>query len=231
MPQIGPVSRRNRPAKPALSQESIVDVALALMDADGLDGVTMRRVAQKLDTGPASLYVYVQNRDDLLRLVFDRVAGEVVLPADEPDGDWREQLVTLIEDAINILARHQDVATLALGDIPTGPNALGLTNAMVMLLSKSGVSRLATGWAVDLLALYITSAGMEAAMPVRQPTTDETANAFQLNTREIFGTASVERYPYIRDLSEELTSGTDAQRRRWMIQVLLNGILATAPEL
>ena len=91
------MSRRDRPAKPALSQAAIVDAALVLLDSDGLDGVSMRRVAQALDTGPASLYVYVHNRDELVSLLVDRVAGEVSLPIVGPESDWREQLIDLMK--------------------------------------------------------------------------------------------------------------------------------------
>jgi AcrR family transcriptional regulator len=62
-----PVSRRDRPAKELLSRTAIVDAALALVQRSGLESVTLRRVAERLDTGPASLYVYFSNRDELLR--------------------------------------------------------------------------------------------------------------------------------------------------------------------
>ena len=66
-----PRSRRDRPAKPALSREAIVDAALAIVREEGIDALTMRHLAQALDTGPASLYVYVANRDELWELLFD----------------------------------------------------------------------------------------------------------------------------------------------------------------
>ena len=63
------------PAKAPLTRDAIVDAALELLDADGLDGVSMRRVAQKLETGPASLYQHVGNKDELLEAVLDRVCA------------------------------------------------------------------------------------------------------------------------------------------------------------
>ena len=69
--EASPRSRRDRPAKPALSREAIVDAALAIVREEGIDALTMRRLAQALDTGPASLYVYVANRDELWDLLFD----------------------------------------------------------------------------------------------------------------------------------------------------------------
>ena len=66
-------STRDRPAKAPLSEAAIVDAALAVARTDGLAAVTMRRVAAELDTGAASLYVYVRNRDVLLRAMLHRV--------------------------------------------------------------------------------------------------------------------------------------------------------------
>jgi len=64
--RTSPDNPRTRPAKAPLSQEAVVGAALALVDEAGCAAVTMRRVAQVLDTGPASLYVYVADRDELM---------------------------------------------------------------------------------------------------------------------------------------------------------------------
>src|SRR6478672_908507 len=84
-------SRRERPAKPALSREGIVAAALAVLRAEGLERVTMRRVAAELDTGAASLYVYVRDTEDLHAQLLDALLGPVAdaIPA---GGTWRERL-------------------------------------------------------------------------------------------------------------------------------------------
>src|SRR3954470_18451997 len=75
--RTAPRSRRARPAKPPLSREAIVDAALAIVRDEGVEALSMRRVAQALDTGPASLYVYVADRDELHELLFDAAAGTI----------------------------------------------------------------------------------------------------------------------------------------------------------
>ena len=67
-------STRDRPAKAPLSVGAIVDAALAILQSEGLEAVTMRRVAAALDTGAASLYVYVSSREGLQLAMLDRVA-------------------------------------------------------------------------------------------------------------------------------------------------------------
>ena len=83
---------RSQPAKAPLSRDAVLDAGLRVLRARGIDGVTMRAVAAELQTGPASLYVYVKNRQDLLNQMFDLVMGEIDL-SDPPDpARWREQV-------------------------------------------------------------------------------------------------------------------------------------------
>jgi AcrR family transcriptional regulator len=228
MAVTGPVSRRERPAKPALSQESIVDAALALMAADGLDSVTMRRVAQALDTGPASLYVYVRNRDELVVLIIDRLAGEIRLPTPADGGDWRERLITLLTDAISLLGRYRGLAVAMFATVPTGPNALALTETLLGLLAESGMSRQAQAWAVDLLALYITAAGTERVINAERGPEPLREHEVYAGAAETFAGLPPDRYPHISGLHPELTLGEPEERTQWALNVLLNGILATA---
>src|ERR1700748_2654203 len=90
-----PRSTRDRPAKAPLSEEAIVDAALAILTAEGLDAVSMRRVAGALDTRPGSLCVCVEGRDGLLKAMFDRVVAAVRLEPPDPSR-WRAQVHGLL---------------------------------------------------------------------------------------------------------------------------------------
>jgi len=98
-----PVSRRERPAKTALTRAGIVATAVEILRAEGLERVTMRRLAEKLDTGPASLYVYVRNTDELHAAILDELLGSVDLgpAAGSGDAGWREQLEWMLTAFIN----------------------------------------------------------------------------------------------------------------------------------
>lgn len=102
----------------ALSGTAIVKAALAVADADGLDAVSMRRVAEELDTGASALYVYVDNRDDLLDAMFDHIMAGVAL-ADLPAGDWRQRLAWLLLQAITAASGHVTAAALDRVPAPT----------------------------------------------------------------------------------------------------------------
>jgi AcrR family transcriptional regulator len=84
-------STRDRPAKAPLSETSVLAAALAILKSDGLEAVTMRRVAAALDTGAASLYVYVSGREGLLAAMLDRVTATIELEPPDPSR-WRDQL-------------------------------------------------------------------------------------------------------------------------------------------
>src|ERR1700729_4417355 len=89
-------STRDRPAKAPLSEDAVVDAALAILKSEGLGAVTMRRVAAALDTGAASLYVYVSGREGLLQAMLDRVTATIELEAPDPSR-WRAQLHSLLQ--------------------------------------------------------------------------------------------------------------------------------------
>src|SRR5260370_42089116 len=100
-PDTPPRSRRERPAKPALTRDGIITTAVEITRTEGLQKVTMRRLAQELDTGPASLYVYVSNTAELHAAVLDELLGTVASPPAE--GDWRERLETVLTSYSDVL--------------------------------------------------------------------------------------------------------------------------------
>jgi AcrR family transcriptional regulator len=155
-----PVSRRGGPARPALSRAAIVAAALAIADRDGLDAVSMRRVAEELDTGASALYVYLENRDDLLGAMFDH-AMAAVAEAAAPDGDWRQRLAWLLLKSIVTASGHGGLARIALTTVPAGPNAAIMTTRVRDLLIEGGLPDATIPAALDLLALFVTAAALD----------------------------------------------------------------------
>src|SRR5271154_3820303 len=85
------ISRRNRPAKAPLSRDIIFSTALGILEKDGLSGLSLRRVATAMDTGAASLYVYLTNLDELYSLMLDQALAGVKLP-EAGSLPWRDRL-------------------------------------------------------------------------------------------------------------------------------------------
>ncbi|MEW2517145.1 TetR/AcrR family transcriptional regulator [Actinacidiphila alni] len=220
--KTAPISRRERPAKPALSLEGIVATALGIMRAEGLERVTMRRLAQELDTGPASLYVYVGNTAELRAYMLDELLGGLDLSPVTAPGDWRERLVTVLWSYGSALMEYPGLAQSALVTRPAGPGYLRMVDGLLALLAE-GVPEDRTAWAVDLLLHFVTATATEqgtrkVADDARREESDLTAAILAATPRT---------FPRIAALGMDLVSGTGEQRLGWAFDVLLNGILET----
>ena len=115
--------RPGRGPKPAHSREQITTAAIRIADAEGLDAVTMRRVAAEVGSGTMTLYRYVPTKDHLLDLMIDATEGEVVFP-DARAGDWRAGLRAVAWMQRDRLLRHPWLASLEAGRPAFGPNSL-----------------------------------------------------------------------------------------------------------
>ncbi|MFD8101850.1 GNAT family N-acetyltransferase [Nocardia fluminea] len=153
-----PVSRRARPAKVPLSRDLVIETGLRILDTEGSAALTMRRVAKELDTGAASLYVYVAHRDDLLTGMLDHVLSQVEVPT---EGDWRARVTQLVDSAIEALGRHDGLALVAFGRFPTTEHALGLIEQLLALLREAGLDPATATWAVDLVYRHIAAESVQ----------------------------------------------------------------------
>ncbi len=217
------VSRRERPAKPALTREGIVAAAVEVMRAEGLDRVTMRRIAQELDTGAASLYVYVRNTAELHAAMLEELLGQVDLTPVTAAGDWRDRLIAVLWSYTRILFEQPGLAQSVLVTRPSGPAYLSLAEGILALLSVGGLPPDRAAWAVDLLLHFATSTAAEQGTRHRAIDAQDEEDALVVALRE----APAETFPHIAALATELMSGEGPDRLTWGFRVLINGILAT----
>ena len=216
-----PTSRRERPAKPALTHEGIVAAALRVLRDEGLHKVTMRRLAQELDTGAASLYVYVRDTDELHAAMLDVLLGDVDLRGG--DGPWRERLWHLISAYTRTLYAQPGLARVALVTRLSGPHYLALLDTALGLLLEGGADRARASWAVDALLLHATATAAEHGTRAGTP------NAEQQHDTLVARLAAIpaERYPHLAAAGGELVSGTGDDRSRWAFDALVTGVLST----
>jgi AcrR family transcriptional regulator len=128
-----PPRRRAR----GLSRRQIVRAAIQIADRDGLDALTMRRVAQQLGAGTMSLYWYVRSKDELIELMRDEVAGEQTLR--QASGDWRADLARFARDTRASFLRHPWLASVLVGLPPIGPNSLRQDELALEIVGGLGV--------------------------------------------------------------------------------------------
>jgi AcrR family transcriptional regulator len=219
------VSRRGGPAKQPLSRDAIVTEALEQLTRDGLDSMSLRKVAAALETGPASLYVYVHDLDELQALVFDRALAPVRARGAKQK-DWRERVKGLLKSYMQVLLASPGLAQLAFRRAAVGPNALRIFDALLGEFAGAGVDRRTAAWAVDLLFLYVTAQAAEQGQRGNDSEHDP-SNPQGVVARTING-VSAEGYPHIHAARAEILSGP-SQRVTWAIDSILNGVATRSP--
>ncbi|TLS46338.1 TetR/AcrR family transcriptional regulator [Streptomyces montanus] len=150
---------QGRREQPALSQEQIVSEAVRLLDAEGIDALSMRKLGARLDAGATSLYRHVANKDELIELVVDEIYGEIEVPAaDDTGADWREAAAHFAHSLRAAILRHPWIAS-ALGELGLshlGPNMMRLSEDMLTLFSRAGFPLDEADQAVRTLFAYVT---------------------------------------------------------------------------
>jgi TetR/AcrR family transcriptional regulator, tetracycline repressor protein len=199
-------------------------VALELLDEIGLDGLSMRRLADRLGVKAASVYWHVRDKEELLDLVFDRVIGEVEVP--EPDLlRWREQVWEVARRMRRVTNSHRDVARIQLGRFPIGPNALAFSEGLLAILRAGNLPDRASAYFAALLPLYVSAFSLEEASGLRSPSGNETSPEEVLEEiRGYFASLPAEKFPNLSALAGDITGGEPDDRFEFGLGLLLDGL-------
>jgi AcrR family transcriptional regulator len=218
-------STRDRPAKAPLSRGAVIDAALEVCRAEGLDAVTMRRVATELDTGAASLYVYVRNHEELVREMGDRVVASIQLEAPDP-ARWREQLHRLLGRMLASLQSYPGLAASSLAELPSTEGPFLIVENLLGLLLAGGIGRQDAAWGCDILSLITTATAIENDVRRDRGQTKDDFAGFVRDVRARFASLPVDRFPLTVASAEELVTGDTHDRFRFAIDALLDGMVA-----
>jgi AcrR family transcriptional regulator len=218
-----------RPAKTPLARNEIVQAALRIVRAEGIDAVSRLRVAAEFETGPSSLYAHVANKDELLQLMFDEMCGTIAIPAPDP-ARWQEQVKELARASYQAMLDHNDLARAALATIPTGPNAMRVSDALLGLMLAGGVPARIAAWALDRIFLYITADAYESSIwrgHVSAAGTDKETFLEQLSSdlTAYYAELPEETFPHLRKHAAEMvgnTNGTD--RFEFGLDMIVGGL-------
>lgn len=197
-----------------LSEAGIVDTALTILRAEGLEAVTMRRVAAELGAAPASLYTHISGRDELHGAMLEHVAGSIPLPV--PDAErWRRQVHELLGGLLRALAQHPGMATVAAASPGADERSLMVSENLLGLLGAGGIEDRDAAWAGDILQLLVFGVAT-ASEPGDEP--DDEGGAFVA--------LPPDRFPNITRLARELGTGSPYDRFAFAVDALLDGLLA-----
>jgi AcrR family transcriptional regulator len=151
--------RQQREAdQPALTRAAIVREAIAMLDAEGVEALSMRKLGARLNVGATSLYRHVANKDELMELALDEVAAEITVPSAVPatgGADWRAAATQAARSFRDTALRHPWLASVLgqAGLAYLGPNMLSVTEGLAALFIKAGFPD--PSGAIDAMLSYV----------------------------------------------------------------------------
>ena len=195
--------------RPRLSKAAVVERGLALADAEGLDAVTIRRLAADLGVTPMALYWHFRSKDELLAGLADSVWAEIDVDVD-PDADWTAQLRGLLESLIRVLRTHPSASQLLLDGEKQSEGAREATEVTLEVLHQAGFG---PGHASEIArtALY-TGLMLVMSEPGYEPGLNEEQRA-DLQRRRMVELASLppDRYPRLVAAAGPMTACDDPE--------------------
>lgn len=146
-------SGRSR-GRPALPLDRILATALELVDEQGADALSMRSLAQRLGSGTATLYRHFGSRSELVALLVDRMIGEIDMRvlATLP---WQQACMSFAQSTFDALTKHANVASLLIGRIPVGLNALAQRELVLSVLLDNGFAPATAAHAYATMSRYV----------------------------------------------------------------------------
>jgi AcrR family transcriptional regulator len=214
---------RAKPRIP-LTRDAIIEGALRVLDRQGMDGLSMRRVADELGTGPASLYWHVRNKGELLQLLSERLAAEIELPDPDPSR-WQEQLKDLARQMRAGAHRHRDGARITLGRVPAGPTIARFTEWLFELLTPVGIPDQVIAYLGDLASLYVGAYAFEETLGVASPTGEDLpAEQIIAMFRDYLLSLPADSFPHVHRAIDDIFGGDPDARFEFGIDVILRGI-------
>jgi AcrR family transcriptional regulator len=149
-------ANRRAPGRPPVPLDRIVATALQIVDRDGADALSMRTLAQRLDSGTATLYRHFAGRADLIAHVVDRVFGTIELDAETiPSMTWQEACKAGAHSMFDALRAHPNVAPLLADGVPVGPHALAAREGLIAILLDNGFPPALAALSYATLARFI----------------------------------------------------------------------------
>jgi AcrR family transcriptional regulator len=206
-----------------ITVDVILDTAFGIVANAGYEALTMRRLATVLDTGPASLYAHVVNKDDLDELLIGRLCAEVDLPEPDP-ATWRQQLRSVCAQLRDQYLRYPGISRAAFAAAPSNLDTLRVAEGMLAILLAGGVAPQAAAWALDALTLYVNAYSLEVSLAERRAGRGD--DGWVVGRDELLRrfAALPDTFPHTRRHAAELTAGTVHDRFDFTIGLMIDGL-------
>ncbi|MDA0564769.1 TetR/AcrR family transcriptional regulator C-terminal domain-containing protein [Streptomonospora sp. S1-112] len=225
-------TRRSSADRTTLTPRAVVDGALALADAHGLETVTIRRLATELGVTPMALYWHFRSKDDLLDGMVDRVYDRVhdrIAATLDPSAPWQRQLRGVLEAMVEVLRAHPATAPLLATRGTMSESGLRATEAVLGVLRRAGFSPdEATQVARHALSTVTDLVGQAGRATAPAEETDEAAAA-RRRARAHLAALPPDRFPHVIEAAGPLSACEDPDAHyAFGLDLLLAGIETTA---
>jgi AcrR family transcriptional regulator len=215
----GPSGGRKKP----ITVDAIIDTAFGIVEREGYEALTMRRVATALETGPSSLYAHVVNKEDLDELLIGRLCAGIELPEPDP-ADWRRQLIGVCTQLRDQYLRYPGISRAAFAAAPSNLDTLRVSEGMLALLLAGGVEPQTAAWALDALVLYVNAYSYEVSLVNRRLSSGD--DHWVVGRDELLRrfAALPDTFPHTRRHAAELTAGTVPDRFDFTLGLMIDGL-------
>nr|WP_296777954.1 TetR/AcrR family transcriptional regulator [Rhodococcus sp. (in: high G+C Gram-positive bacteria)] len=189
-----------KPSRTGLSVDAIVTAAIAIADSDGLDAVSMRRIADRLGVGAMSLYTHVPGREDLADLMIDAALGSLYSTIDEPVSsvtDWRDGIRFVAERNWILYQRHPWILDAQGARAPLGPHTNDKYEAELAVLDGVGLTDIEMDSVLTLVLTHVAGTARALARfdKVREESGMTDAQWWEATAPVLERVMDVDRYP------------------------------------
>jgi AcrR family transcriptional regulator len=221
-----------------LSREAIVAAAIEIADTEGLEAVSIRKIATKLGARPMSLYSHIERKGDLIDLMVDEVMGGAILPEPPAPGDWREGLREIARRTRESVRTHPWSVAAAFGRPRLGPNALchfDQSLGVVSGLPLTPERKRAVLLAVDTYTLGFVRWELRSASATDGCGAPEDGPSVEEIDAYITAQVATGKYPHLAELAstghkKHMSFGLKAEAFESGLDWLLTGIAAEVAE-
>jgi AcrR family transcriptional regulator len=211
-----------RPRREPITAGRIVEAALQVVESEGFDALTMRRVAAALRVSPGALYAHVRDKSELDDMMIGELCSRVTMPAPDP-AQWQAQAVDVCRQLRDQYLRYPEIWRATLAAAPHSLDTLRITEGLLAILLAGGVPLQSAMWAIDAAFLYV---GAYSVMALRRLPGQDTDGRV-VDTAELIGRLEMlppDRFPITAAHAPELVSGEGHDRFDFTLGLLFGGL-------